>query len=441
MANQEQLEILKKGIGEWNEWRKNNPEIYLDLSYANLKDYLFVDSSNQSGMYGINLKGVNLQGVDLSNAQGWKCNFENANLCDTIFCGASFAQSNFENANLSKSNLSNGMFGKSSFKTANLSSANLSSANFFNVEFIQAILNNANLSYANLERSNLMYGNFVNADLSNAKIIDANLANADFSNAILKEAFLSYSDLTETNFRGADLSGSDLTVTSCVQTIFENANINNSRIYGASVWNLKTEGLKQNNLIFSRRTEAELMVDDIEVAQFIYLILNNNKIRNVLGTIANKGVLILGRFTSERKKILDAIRDKLRHLGYLPMMFDFEKVSSKDFTETIKILAGMSRFVIADISNPSSSPLELQATLPDYKIPFVPIIEAGQHPFAMFKDLTVYPWCLDVIQYDSEESLIRGFQKGIIDRAIEAEKRILEGKTNSISTKNINEFL
>ena len=156
--------------------------------------------------------------------------------------------------------------------------------------------------------------------------------------------------------------------------------------------------------------------------------LNNDKIRNVLGTIAKKGVLILGRFTPERKKILDSIRDKLRELDFLPMMFDFEKVTSKDFTETIKILAGMSRFVIADISNPSSSPLELQATLPDYKIPFVPIIEAGQNPFAMFRDLTIYPWCLDVIEYDSEDNLIKHFQKGIIDRAIEVEASMMEQK-------------
>jgi hypothetical protein len=32
-------------------------------------------------------------------------------------------------------------------------------------------------------------------------------------------------------------------------------------------------------------------------------------------------------------------------------------------------LAGMSRFVIADIANPKSAPLELQAAVPDYMIP------------------------------------------------------------------------
>ena len=87
----------------------------------------------------------------------------------------------------------------------------------------------------------------------------------------------------------------------------------------------------------------------------VIVVLNNEEIRGVIDTVAQKGVLILGRFTPERKKILDAVREKLRSLGYVPMMFDFEKVTSRDFTETIKTLASMSRFVIADITNPSSS--------------------------------------------------------------------------------------
>ena len=115
--------------------------------------------------------------------------------------------------------------------------------------------------------------------------------------------------------------------------------------------------------------------------------MHNEKIRNVVDTIGKKGVLILGRFTEERKLVLDAIRDRLRELGFVPMMFDFEKPLQRDFTETIRILARLSRFIIADITNPKPSPLELQATMPDYMIPFVPIIHENEEPFAMFRDL------------------------------------------------------
>ena len=58
--------------------------------------------------------------------------------------------------------------------------------------------------------------------------------------------------------------------------------------------------------------EPEITIDDIEVAQFVYLLLYNQKIRKVIDTITSKAVLILGRFTEEHKRGLNAIRDELR---------------------------------------------------------------------------------------------------------------------------------
>jgi hypothetical protein len=84
------------------------------------------------------------------------------------------------------------------------------------------------------------------------------------------------------------------------------------------------------------------MVDNIKVAQFIYLLLNNEEVRNVIDTITSKAVLILGRFSPERKIILDRLREELRLRNYLPILFDFEKAKSRDTIETIRFLAGMS---------------------------------------------------------------------------------------------------
>lgn len=36
MANPEHLAILKQGVSKWNEWRKENPEVEPNLSYADL---------------------------------------------------------------------------------------------------------------------------------------------------------------------------------------------------------------------------------------------------------------------------------------------------------------------------------------------------------------------------------------------------------------------
>jgi hypothetical protein len=47
----------------------------------------------------------------------------------------------------------------------------------------------------------------------------------------------------------------------------------------------------------------------------------------------------------------------------------------------------MSRFIVADITKPQSTPFELELTVPNYMIPLVPIIEKPHRPFAMFQDL------------------------------------------------------
>ena len=185
------------------------------------------------------------------------------------------------------------------------------------------------------------------------------------------------------------------------------------------MWNTNLEGTVQSNLLVTAEDEAPIRVDDIEMAQFIHLLLSRQKLRSVITTMGEKAVLILGRFT-ERKELLDRMAEKLRSLGYLPMIFDFERPTDRDLTETVKVIAGLSRFVIADITNPRSVPLELQATVPDYMVPFVTILERGQPAFGMFDDLPrKFPWALPLLEYGSADSLIAGFDKHIVGPALE----------------------
>jgi hypothetical protein len=113
-----------------------------------------------------------------------------------------------------------------------------------------------------------------------------------------------------------------------------------------------------------------------------------------MNAVTERGVLILGRFGSGGIEVLQAIAAKLREEKYLPIIFDFERPQDRNYTETIKTLAGMARFVIADLSGPSV-PQELYATVPHFKIPFVPIIEASRKPFAIAVDLFEYPWVIN----------------------------------------------
>src|SRR5207244_16383 len=105
--------------------------------------------------------------------------------------------------------------------------------------------------------------------------------------------------------------------------------------------------------------------------------LNYKKLRDVLNSVMEKGVLILGRFKEGGLELLRSIAEELREQNYLPMIFEFDKPNSADYTETIKTLVSLARFVIVDLSGPSV-PQELQATIPFFDIPFVPIIDS-QH--------------------------------------------------------------
>jgi hypothetical protein len=85
----------------------------------------------------------------------------------------------------------------------------------------------------------------------------------------------------------------------------------------------------------------------------------------------------------------------------------------------VRLLAGMSKFVIADITKPKPSPLELQATVPEIIVPFQPIIAQGEEPFAMLRDLWIKykDWVFDPIEYSSVDRLIETMDAEIIKPA------------------------
>ena len=429
MANQRQLAILHQGAGAWNRWRIENSDIEVDLSKADLSN--------------ANLDKYDFYRVDLSEANLREAKLRWANLTE-----AKFSRAKLFGADLSRaiSNLplddenteTRPMLGSVGFFSADLRKAKLYSSSFQGGSFRNANLNGADLSYANLSHTI-----FVNASLKNADLFSTNLREAALDEADLSGADLSKADLTMANLEGAVIRNASLSYTNLVQARVNKANISNSRVYGVNVWDLYGEFMEQAELVITAPGESAITVDNIKVAQFVYLLLNNKEIRDVLNTLTSKTVLILGRFSlPERKEILDALRNKLCEYNLLPIVFDFERPTDKDFTETIKTLAGICYFVIADVTNPKSSPLELQATVPDYQIPFVPIIQEGENPFAMMVDLQKkYHWVLPTKSYDSIETLMQALKPGIIDPAVEMRNKLRLIKAQEHPTESLRDYL
>jgi hypothetical protein len=107
-------------------------------------------------------------------------------------------------------------------------------------------------------------------------------------------------------------------------------------------------------------------------------------ISRMLSDISERSVLILGRFTKERKAVLDAIRKTLSTSprSYVPLLFDFQKPNDRDLIESVVRFAAVSRFVIADLSDPKSVPAELQAIVPQFpSLPVVTIIEGSEREY------------------------------------------------------------
>jgi Pentapeptide repeats (8 copies) len=299
----------------------------------------------------------------------------------------------------------------------------LSKANFYGNESLHAI----DLSYANLSETNLI----------SAYLYGANLAGSDLRNAYLSQA----------NLSGANLSGALL-----VQTNLTNANLTGCRIYGISAWDVHLEDAIQKDLIITPLEElllptptlypsptlypgkSEITIDNLEMAQFINLLLNNQKIREVINTITSKVVLILGRFTDERKAVLDALRNELRNYNFSPVVFDFDPLAKRDLTETITILAHMSRFVIADLTDAKSIPQELQAIVPHLpSVPVQPILHVDAKEYAMFEHYEQYPWVLPIYRYQNIPTMLNSLKEHII-KPVE-QKEYEKGKMQALEEK------
>jgi len=314
------------------------------------------------------------------------------------------------------------------------------------------LLAGAELEGADLKAANLSGADLSGANLGSTYLNDANLENASLSRANLRSAYahkanLAGADLSETNLLSADLhqttvTNANLMRAHLVDTNFEGATIADCFIYGISAWNVSLTGAKQSNLTISPPQDPAITVDDIKMAQFIYLLLNNAEIRDVIDTITSKAVLILGRFTPSRKMVLDKIKAKLQELNFVPIIFDFARPASRNITETVRVLAGMSLFVVADLTHPKSIPLELQAIVPDYAIPFVPILHEDDEPFAMLRDLQqLHDWILPELKYDTPENLITYFRSAVVDRALKKHDELLANKMGKMNSLHISQFM
>jgi hypothetical protein len=228
-----------------------------------------------------------------------------------------------------------------------------------------------------------------------------------------------------------DLSGADLTRAVLVETNLTGATLTQCSIYGISVWNVHLEGAEQESLIITRDTEPTITVDTLNVAQFIYLLLNNAEIRQTRDTITSQVVLVLGRFRPERKEVIDALSQELRRQKYSPVVFNVEGADTRDFTATVRTLANMARFVLLDLTDGDEAIREIADAIgPRCVVPIRPLLLQGsqRQEDELFQELQrTYRWVLAPYRYKDLPDLQSSFQEKILqpihERMLELEQK------------------
>lgn len=346
------------GYRKWNDWKSQNPDLIIDLSNSKLNNRVF---------YNYNFDNVNFEQADFTGSQFIHCEFNSAMLDNAIFQNLKCYRTSFYKASLNNTDFSN-----SELISIDLLDATCKNSNFKNSEIVYGLLNG---------------GDFSNSDFSSSKLIGSNVIDCNLQGAKFINCFLNGSNLSKSNL--------------------DDSIIKNTTIYGVSAWDISSKNSVQENLIITNHNDDKILtVDDLGVANFIYLIINNENVSNIIDVVSNKVVLILGRFTNERLETLNYIKEILKSKNYVPILFDFEKPHNKDLTETIGLMGRMSKFVIADLTDAKSIPQELSELVPNNpSITIYPIILENETEYSMFEHWTKFPWVKEIYRYKENSDL------------------------------------
>lgn len=427
-TQQQQLfDILSKGHQQWNDFRKSTSNSQVDLSGLKLscKDFRNYDFSNCI-LIKTDFQKSHLGNANFSNTIANASSFRDAYFNKTNFEKSDLRASNFKATIIKYSNFDDCLFNSSDFSGSKMKQTTLLRANIRDSIFCSTQLDNVTLTKAHFERSLFRDAKIFNSELGLVKLNDSEIKstiiiNCKFTTGMLygsnfDDCKINDSDFSNTLFSGSRITNSEINNSTFIRVdfrhtqlnanTFTNSDLSKSKIFGVSAWKLNLVNTKQEDLRISDTNEPKITIDNIEVAQFIYLLIKNEKLRTVIDTITSKVVLILGRFTPERMAILNLIRDELRNKNYLPILFDFENSPNRDITETVTTLALLSKFVVADITDPKSIPQELSQIIPHMtSLPIQPIILKGYSQYGMFEHFQRYPWVMDIIEYEDEAHL------------------------------------
>jgi uncharacterized protein YjbI with pentapeptide repeats len=390
----------------WNRWRKQHPEQHVDLRGLHGPEPAPGAWLRFFDLRGADLRGVQFVGADLGHADLRGARLDGANLRDAQLVGADCREVNFGAADL----------GQANFRRANLARSRCNvTCSFHRARLDEADLSGANLQYADFELADLTRADLTGADLRHASFERADLSEAILDDAVLRMASFRRAVLYRTSFKGADLR-----TASAIDAFVRNVAIDE---------NTRQEGLLGSMRLWftdKGKVGGEVSrVDDLRSASLLALLSERGTITSLIDAGSATVVLLLGRFSPRRKAVLDRLAEVLRTKGKLPVLFDFPGPEDRELSDTVRVLATLAEFMVVDLSDPRSVPLELQATVPGLMIPVVPIVQSRKRVFAMLQDLQRrYFWVLPPVSYSDKEDLAAHLGPAILKRVRKVQQQI-----------------
>lgn len=444
MANAQQLEILMQGVDVWNAWRKEQPNIQVDLNQANF---------HRAELPGINLRRANLKEANLSEANLYKAdllraNLTKANLREAILHEARLYEAVLQFTQLQQAKLSN----------ANLMNARFTDANLTDADLHFALLDHAHFSSVNLQRANLEGAELNDIILRNVSLADVNLHKADFTRATFENVNLSNARLSQTSFSGAklrpvrmagvnlrgvqfdwatldavdlsgiDLSGANLRHATLDRVKLDQANLTDCLVSRIVVWDTSLDGAIQQNLHLNDEYEPVVTLDSLANAQLLSLLLSRDTPPPLIRTMSTNMVVILGYFPPYRMAVLDTMRDELRRQGYMPVLFDRDSATSplpgdesvveREYPEMLERLVTLARFLLLDLTEMRVLPREIQTVLPTSHVPLQPILlSKNRQGTTLVPMIKSYPQQRPLFMYNDEADLQRAMQEDMLAAA------------------------